>query len=91
MSYGFDPVDQFSRAAPYVDRVLRVHGRRNSRSNFRSNLNWLSISRPLRRLGSMSRQLCSFVPKNGRLALKAAHWMINHVLQDEAAAGRISN
>ncbi len=23
MSYGFDPVDQFSRAAPYVDRVLR--------------------------------------------------------------------
>jgi putative ABC transport system substrate-binding protein len=23
LSYGFDPVDQFSRAAPYVDRVLR--------------------------------------------------------------------
>ena len=64
---------------------------RTPRSNFRLNLNWRSISKPLRRLGSMSRQLCSFVPKNGRLALKATHWMINHVLQDEAAAGRISN
>ena len=49
MSYGPDFLDQYRKAAGYVDRILKGEKPANMPVQHPQSMNWLSISRPQRR------------------------------------------
>jgi ABC-type uncharacterized transport system substrate-binding protein len=62
LSYGPNFVDQFRRAASYVDRILKARSRPSCRYRRRPNTSWSSILRPPRSLGSPFRRRSSPAP-----------------------------
>ena len=62
ISYGPDFLDQYRRAAGYVDRILRARSPPTFRCKRRPSTSLLSISRPPRRSVWRSRRRCSYAP-----------------------------
>ena len=62
ISYGPDLIDQYRRAANYVDRILRVRTRPIFQCRRRPNTSYGSISRQRRHLASKFRRSCSRSP-----------------------------
>ena len=60
--YGPDFLDQYRRAAGYVDTSSRARSRRTCRYRRRPSTSWSSTSRPRRRLASKCRRACSRAP-----------------------------
>jgi putative ABC transport system substrate-binding protein len=58
VSYGVDLLDLQRRAAGYVDRILKGTKPEDLPVQLPRNSNWPSISRRLRRLGSLCHHLC---------------------------------
>ena len=55
ISYGPDEIDQYRRAAEYIDRIFKGEKPAELPCRRRPNLNWRSISRLRKRLASPSR------------------------------------
>ena len=62
ISYGPDIVDQYRRAAGYVDRILKGEKPADLPVQAPTKYEWSSISRPPRRWGSTCRRRCSRAP-----------------------------
>ena len=62
ISYGFDLLDQYRRAATYVDRILKGEKAADLPCKRRQSTNLPSTSRPRRRLALIFRPLCSPAP-----------------------------
>ena len=62
ISYGSDHIDEFRRAAAYVDRVLKGESQPNCLSRRRPGMNWSSTSKPRRHSGSPCRSRCLPAP-----------------------------
>src|SRR5262249_41752066 len=65
ISYEPDRVDEYRRAASYVDRVLKGESRPTCRCRRQPSTNWSSISRPRERSPSTCRPRCSPLPTRG--------------------------